>query len=181
MMEYELLARAVAHTAHQAVKQVRKKELMANGQPEPYYFHPFRVASLVKMWEEGNDDAISAAYLHDVLEDTGVTADDLLHYFPARIVDLVKEVTEISKPGDGNRAIRKEIDRLHYQSASPNGQTIKIADMIDNTRSIVKTDKDFAVVYMKEMRKLLDGLTLGNPDLWVIANLQLLEWEQRPR
>ena len=44
---------------------------------------------------------------------------------------LVDCLTDVSKPSDGNRAVRKEIDRQHLAKASPKAKTIKLADLID--------------------------------------------------
>ena len=59
-------------------------------------------------------------------------------------------LTDISKPFDGNRKTRKEIDRRHLKFATPTAKTIKLADLIDNSKTIVKYDEKFAPVYMAE-------------------------------
>ncbi len=79
---------------------------------------------------------------------------------------LVLEVTDVSRPEDGNREARKAIDREHLARSSPEGATIKLADLIDNTKSIVAHDKGFARVYLPEMEKLLEVLRHGDPALW---------------
>jgi (p)ppGpp synthase/HD superfamily hydrolase len=56
--------------------------------------------------------------------------------FAKEVVALVEMLTDVSKPEDGNRAVRKEIDRQHTALASPEGKTIKLADLIDNTQSM---------------------------------------------
>ena len=53
--------------------------------------------------------------------------------------------------------------------ASPEGQTIKLADLIDNARDIQVNDPNFAVVYMREKKDLLKVLTKGNKDLYNVA------------
>ena len=131
---------------------------------EPYIKHPEAVAALVA---EVTDDpeVIAAAWLHDVVEDTKVTFSDLFFQFGQRVADLVLEVTDVSAPQHGNRATRKEIDRQHLARASAEGQTIKLADLIDNTRSIARYDPDFARTYMEEKDRLLQVLVKGNPVL----------------
>src|SRR5271157_433956 len=59
------------------------------------------------------DDAnvISAAMMHDVLEDTDVMAEEMRRVFGDAITDLVLEVTDVSRPSDGKRAVRKEKDK----------------------------------------------------------------------
>jgi hypothetical protein len=53
--------------------------------------------------------------------------------------------------------------------ASPEAQTIKLADLIDNTSSIVERDPDFARVYLYEQAELMKVLTKGNPFLYAVA------------
>ena len=112
-----------------------------------------------------NAETIAAAYLHDILEDTNVTEKELRLVFPRRVIEIVKEVTDISELSDGSRAKRKKIDREHLACASPDGQNLKYADLIDNARSIVKYDKNFARVYLSEKIALLEDLTTGNPSM----------------
>jgi (p)ppGpp synthase/HD superfamily hydrolase len=130
---------------------------------EPYITHPIRVAGIVKehcTFNANYSDMVAAAtVMHDVIEDTAVTEADLLKEFPWLVVDLVMQVTNKSKPSDGNRKVRKEIDRQHLAKASYWGQVIKLADLIDNTDSIVQYDPDFAKVYLPEKIALLDTLT----------------------
>jgi (p)ppGpp synthase/HD superfamily hydrolase len=114
-------------------------------------------------------EVIAAAMLHDVLEDTEVTAEELRTVFGDRVTALVLEVTDISCPSDGNRAARKAIDRAHLAKSSPDGATIKLADLIDNTASIVEHDKGFARLYLEEKGLVLEHLKHGNPELWARA------------
>jgi hypothetical protein len=67
---------------------------------------------------------------------------------------------------DGNRAVRKAIDREHLAKASPAAKTIKLADLISNSRSILQHDPKFAAVYLAEKRLLLEVLKDGDPTLW---------------
>ena len=136
---------------------------------EPYVNHCIAVAGIVKQITM-DADIICAALLHDTVEDTAVTIDNIAQIFGQRIAKLVSEVTDISRPLDGNRQQRKEIDRKHLAQASPDGMTIKLADLIDNTSTIVKYDPHFAKIYMAEKRELLKVLTNGNPILFREAN-----------
>jgi len=135
----------------------------------PYYTHPIVVAGIVAQVTD-DEDVISAALLHDVVEDTPVTLEEIRDKFGQRIASLVEMVTDISKPADGNRKIRKDIDREHLAKASAEGQTIKLADLIDNSGSIIDCDPNFAKVYMKEKQALLQILTKGNK--WLQSRAQ---------
>lgn len=131
---------------------------------EPYINHPKSVASIVKA-AGGDKYMISAALLHDVVEDTEITLEEIKSEFGGKVSSLVWWLTDQSKPEDGVRKVRKEIDRNHIEKAPAKAQTIKLADLIDNTSSIVKHDKDFAKIYMAEKKLLLGVLTRGDKSL----------------
>ena len=109
---------------------------------------------------------ICAALLHDVIEDTDITNNSIAENFNFNILELVYSLTDISTQQDGNRKIRKEIDRKHISQGSPKSKTIKLADLIDNAKTISEHDPSFAKVYMNEMRDLLEVLKEGNQILF---------------
>ncbi len=161
-------AELFADIAHSEIGQKRKYT------HEPYIVHPRKVAYLVKV-SGGTDDMISAAFLHDVLEDVApinslFSEQVILKQFGRKILDLVKWLTDISIPSDGNRERRKEIDRCHITRAPKEAKTIKIADLIDNSLTICEYDKDFAKIYLAEKELLLPELIDGNIHLWNLAN-----------
>ena len=135
---------------------------------EPYINHPIAVSQLVA---EVTDDKqiIAAAILHDTVEDTWVSIEDIQREFGKTVAHYVECVTDISKPKDGNRSVRKAIDLTHIAKAPPAAKTIKLADLIDNTRSIVVHDPKFARVYLKEKRALLEVLKDGDASLYRLA------------
>lgn len=131
---------------------------------EPYIVHPIAVSETLA--ELGHpDEVVAAALLHDVVEDCGVALETIAAEFGPGVAALVEQVTDVSRPHDGNRTRRKEIDRLHLARATPGAKSIKLADLIDNTRSIVAHDPHFAAVYLREMRALLPVLHGGDPRL----------------
>lgn len=144
---------------------------------EPYVNHCRAVADLV-LAHHGSLDAVRAALLHDTIEDTDVNYREIIWFFGKPVADLVLEVSDVSKPEDGNRAKRKALDREHLAKSSPEGASIKLADLIDNTRSIVANDKDFAKVYLREKREVLPMLKQGNAALWAIAEQTLMDAEE---
>jgi (p)ppGpp synthase/HD superfamily hydrolase len=139
---------------------------------EPYFLHPLEVAEILGRVTE-NPETLIAGLFHDVFEDTPTTVDTVNHLFGPRVVELVLEVTDISRPEDGNRDKRKRIDREHLANASEAGMNIKLADLISNSHDIVKNDPDFAVVYLCEKKLLLKVLTNGHQDLVKMAYRQL--------
>jgi len=147
----EMVSRAhmFAACAHAACGQKRKYTEM------PYIVHPEEVVQILTLHGVVDPYILSAAYMHDVLEDTQVTEAEMRRWFPTKVVDLVLEVTDVSKKEDGNRDVRKTIDREHIALASKNGMLIKLADLISNTRDIVGHDIGFARMYLKEKGLLL--------------------------
>jgi (p)ppGpp synthase/HD superfamily hydrolase len=146
----------------------------------PYFVHPVAVGSLVERaihadpawpgWKPNVVAVVAAAYLHDTIEDCGVCLPDFEAEFGGHgglmLYDMVIEVTQVSKPGDGNRAHRKTMDAIHYSQASPGMASVKLADMIDNARDIQVHDPLFWKLYQKEMLDLLPKLRHGHESLW---------------
>ena len=157
------------HFAVQAHKRIDHTRKYTN---QSYDLHLQAVAEGVA---SVTDDSamIAAAWLHDVVEDTPATFEDLSREFGRDIARLVLELTDISKPGDGNRAMRKAIDRAHIAAASDRAKTIKLADLIDNCRDICRHDARFAKVYLGEMRGLLAVLQTGDAGLYARAEREL--------
>jgi (p)ppGpp synthase/HD superfamily hydrolase len=147
-----------ATAAHAAVGQLRKYTF------EPYIVHPAEVAGIVAE-AGGTPEMIAAAWLHDTVEDTGVTSELIRAEFGDEVATLVGWLTDVSRPDHGNRAARKAVDRAHTAAAPAEAQTIKLADLICNTKSIVAHDPKFAVTYLAEKRELLEVMTKGNPSL----------------
>lgn len=159
------LAKYFAIAAHDAIGQIRKYT------GEPYWVHPQAVAKIVSN-AGGDEDMVAAAWLHDAVEDTQVSIDTITSLFGERVSTLVAGLTDVSILEQGNRAARKKIDRMHTSEQSPDCKTIKLADLIDNTHSIMEHDRNFARVYIMEKELLLDEALLeGDPVLWEIAKI----------
>jgi (p)ppGpp synthase/HD superfamily hydrolase len=161
-MTVEEKARVFATAAHAAVAQVRKYTF------EPYIVHPAEVVSIVRSVPH-TEAMLAAAWLHDVVEDTGVTNETIRAEFGEEVADLVGWLTDVSRPDEGNRAVRKAIDREHTAMAPAEAQTVKLADLISNTRSIMAHDEKFAKTYLEEKRLLLEVMTRGDSTLMAVA------------
>lgn len=148
-----------AKAAHLAINQKRKYT------GEPYHTHPFRVAEIVKK-AGGSPEMIAAAYLHDVVEDTHITLGVIIEEFTLEVAELVNWVSDFQTTADGNRATRKSREREKLAMAPAAAQTIKLADLIDNTKSIVEHDLDFATIYLQEKALILQCMKRGDPELW---------------
>jgi (p)ppGpp synthase/HD superfamily hydrolase len=114
---------------------------------------------------------IAAALLHDTLEDTNTSYGELITLFGVAVATLVYQVTNASMLcPDADRVTKAAIDRDFLSLACPAAKTIKLADVIDNTKSIRAYDPAFAKVYIAEKRALLGVLKAGDPTLWKMAH-----------
>lgn len=141
----------------------------------PYTDHLAEVAGIVAS-VTADPGAIAVAWLHDCVEDCGVTQDELTELFGECIAS---EVMMLSDLETGSRAERKAASRLRLAQVPWWVQTIKVADLISNTSSIVEHDPKFAVTYLEEKRLLLDVLKLAHPGLMDVARRQLAEAREK--
>ena len=139
---------------------------------DPCTVHPIAVSEIVKTVEH-TDEMVAAALLHDVVEDTDVTIEQVEAKFGYKVAELVGWLTDVSKPEDGNRKTRKALDREHSAQAPAEAQTIKVADLIHNTDSIERHDPSFWKIYKQEKIALLDVLTKADQTLVRIAQQQI--------
>lgn len=139
----------------------------------PYIEHPVEVAEILSEYSD-DPEVIAAGLLHDVVEDTDHTLDEIRELFGERVATLVENMTDISKPEDGNRVERRAIDREHSSQSSPDGKLIKLCDVFANTRDIMDTDKAFALMYVTEKLLLIKVLaTESNYDLYMRVSKHL--------
>lgn len=123
------LARAYHFAGTKHVDQRRK-----GAAAEPYVNHVLEVADLVATATEGADiDVIIAAVLHDTIEDTETTKDDLVASFGQRVADLVAEVTDDKTLP---KMERKRLQIEHARHASSGAKLIKVADKTANLRAL---------------------------------------------
>jgi len=134
---------------------------------EAYIIHPISVAMIVNTVTE-SEDVLCAALFHDLLEDTMISANHIEREFGQNIRNIVQELTDNNN--DGNRKVRKMHYHMQISNSCDSTQTIKLADMIDNSRSIALLDTSFAKFYMKEQETLLSHIHLGNNVLYQIID-----------
>jgi GTP diphosphokinase / guanosine-3',5'-bis(diphosphate) 3'-diphosphatase len=135
----------------------------------PYVDHLAEVAGIVGTVDL-NEVAIATAWLHDTVEDCGVELDEIESRFGLIVALGVSGLTD-SETGK-NRAERKSKARDRLAICAGWIQTIKCADLISNTSSIVKHDPEFAKVYLAEKRALLEVMTKADPRLLKLAREQ---------
>ncbi len=155
-----------ATLAHTGAKQRRKYT------DEPYIVHPIEVMMIVRSVPH-TPEMLAAALLHDTVEDTDVTIEDIEATYGETVAALVNDLTEPDWPG--NRAERKEAEAQRLATISPEAQTIKLADLISNTSTIVQHDPDFARVYLREKRRILGLMSAGDAKLYERAFMAIFD------
>lgn len=153
-----LIERAARFAAYAHRNQTRKYT------GEPYFTHPMAVAQSVQN-DNADEATIAAALLHDVLEDTETTYDELVKEFGEEVAFMVLELTDVythEKFPTLNRDMRKRMEAERLGHVSDRAKHIKRADMANNAASIQQNDPKFWRVYEVEQQRLLDALD-GKP------------------
>lgn len=110
------------------------------GSAKPYIVHPMEVADIVSAMTQ-DEEVISAAYLHDTIEDCpGITKEILAGEFSSRVARIVAQESE-----DKSKTWfeRKNYTVRHIKDADHDVQKIALADKLSNMRDI---DRDYPVV-----------------------------------
>ena len=147
----------ITNKALEFAREKHKGQMRKNNTPVEYITHPINVANLVKKYannKENIDDLVSSAYLHDTLEDTNTTYEELICNFGNIISNLVKELTN-------NDVLKKEMGKTKYLSMkmanmSENALIIKLCDRLDNVSSLYDTNKAFIDKYLRETISILN-------------------------
>ncbi len=149
----------IAHASYFAYKKHDGQTRKYTG--EIYWFHPHAVAQIIEK-SGGTVAMIQAAYLHDILEDTDTNFEELRDEFGIEVAHLVWELTDVFTHAAYPafcRATRKKWECQRLADIHPDAKKIKLADIADNTKSIVEHDPKFAIVYLREKADMLEVLT----------------------
>lgn len=125
----DLVLRAVAFAAHKHRDQRRKDK-----EASPYINHPIELAHV--LWDEGevrDPLVIAAALLHDTLEDTETSWQELRGEFGEEIADIVLEVTDTKWI---RKELRKRLQVAKARHSSEQARLVKLADKICNVRDL---------------------------------------------
>ena len=135
MNDTAFIIRAAAFAAHKHRNQRRK-----DADASPYINHPLSLARVLSV-EGGITDVetICAALLHDTIEDTDTTPEELKNEFGARICALVIEVTDDTSL---SKVERKLAQIKHAAQLSDKAKRVKIADKICNLRDVAMNPPD---------------------------------------
>lgn len=149
-------AKTIATKAHQ--NQYRKSG-------EPYIIHPEEVAKIIHKVKSSKEIAalIAAAYLHDTVEDTNITLDDIKEQFGDLIMSLVNEVTSNKEKLKLSGKEEYLIDKV--LNISSWALVIKLADRLHNMKDfkkIMKSNdknrKNWVIKYAKQTKNIIEEL-----------------------
>lgn len=147
----DLISLAIAKASWWHKDQVRKYT------NDNYIVHPIEVMKFLELFTK-DEAVLAAAVLHDVVEDTDATIQDVKAIFGEDVAALVFGMSEPEVPVGTNREQRKEIYRLHLEQQCWRTKMIKYGDIYSNTKDIAMHDPDFAVVYLAEIQRTLKSI-----------------------
>jgi guanosine-3',5'-bis(diphosphate) 3'-pyrophosphohydrolase len=173
--DLQMLIKALAFASHKH-KDQRRKDQGAS----PYINHPIALTNLL-VNEGGITDAeiLCAALLHDTVEDTETSPEELTEAFGASISGIVMEVTDDkSLP----KTERKRIQVEHAPHLSTKAKAVKLADKTCNLRDVVESPPHWWPLerrqqYFKWGKQVIDGLRGEWPDLEAAFDQQ---YERKP-
>jgi (p)ppGpp synthase/HD superfamily hydrolase len=157
-------AKHFAFAAHGAIGHRRKYTDL------PYFTHCESVAKRIYYGVALHDIGpllplcITAAYLHDVVEDAAITIEDIEAHFGKTVAKIVGDLTTV-KIEKETRSERKERERIRLSEAFVYSHIVKAYDIIDNVETIRERDPEFAKKYLAEKRTLVEHLTKLPKDL----------------
>jgi guanosine-3',5'-bis(diphosphate) 3'-pyrophosphohydrolase len=159
----QLLLRAVTFAAEKHKSQLRK-----NADATPYINHPLAVAELLAREGQIGDVAVlAAAVLHDTIEDTQTTPEEVRELFGEEIAGIVEEVTDDKSLA---KAERKRLQIEHAPHLTAKAKLVKLADKICNVRDVADdAPPDWPLKrrqeYFEWAKAVVDGLRGANPAL----------------
>jgi (p)ppGpp synthase/HD superfamily hydrolase len=167
----ETVRRILAAARFASEKHARQKR--KGNAAEPYINHLIEVAELIAASSDILDtNLILAGFLHDTIEDTGVTASELEQRFGGDVASLVLEATDDkSLPKETRKALQVET----AAHKSPRAQTLKLADKVSNLRSLLTSppaewSAERKLQYCEWARQVVQGFT--SPNRFLMAEFE---------
>src|SRR5262245_11748478 len=136
---------------HLLKKSIRGQTRRYSG--EAYMVHLEAVAGILRKHGVDAPVVLAAAYLHDTVEDTATTIEEIYDSFGEEIAELVYWLTDAET---GRRKVRKLMSAWRLSRAPWNAKLVKLADLADNSADICRKDRYFAPVYLREKAKILE-------------------------
>jgi (p)ppGpp synthase/HD superfamily hydrolase len=151
-------AKLFANISHQRINIYRNPRLQSPA------VHLKAVAQIVSSVSQ-DAHMIAAAWLHDIVEDTGVTIGDVERKFGAEVAKLVDELTVVDHPAHASRTARFALEKDHFANVSEAAKTIKLADLIATCRDLHKNEPASLRTYAAEANELTHVLSGGDTRL----------------
>jgi guanosine-3',5'-bis(diphosphate) 3'-pyrophosphohydrolase len=174
--ELKTLLKALAFAAHKH-KDQRRKDVDAS----PYINHPISLADILCNEAHVTDiETICGALLHDTVEDTETTAEELEREFGGEICAIVMDVTDDVSL---SRAERKQAQIDHAAEISDKAKLVKLADKISNLRDVIdNAPADWSLerrrAYFDWAREVIDRIRGVHPALEALFDKV---YAQKPR
>jgi len=150
-----LLFKALSFSAEKHTKQ-RRKDI----DKTPYINHPISLANILAQRWVIDENVLCAAILHDTIEDTETTVDELQEHFGEKITSIVLEVTDDKSL---EKSVRKQKQVEHAATISHEAKLVKLADKIANITDIINTppedwSRDRKKEYFEWAKAVVDNL-----------------------
>lgn len=160
--------------AIRATAILHKNQLRKGEAPLPYVTHPMAVAMIVADYTK-DEDVVIAALLHDTIEDTDYTAEELQEDFGGEVREIIESITE---PQDDEKKQytwleRKKKYAKQLKKAPEAALLVAAADKIHNMRAIVEEYFDDHSRFMQEYKGTLDDRLLIYQDFSNVLNSRL--------
>jgi guanosine-3',5'-bis(diphosphate) 3'-pyrophosphohydrolase len=157
------LIKAINFAAKKHQKQKRK-----GADEQPYINHPLEVLNvLVNIGKVEDFNVLTAAVLHDTIEDTETSKEEIMKLFGNKVCEIVLEVTDDkSLP----KSERKQLQIEHAPHLSHGAKLVKLADKISNIRDVTENpphdwSDDRRIEYIEWGEKVISGLRGANENL----------------
>lgn len=160
-LNYTLIFKALNFAAERHKHQLRKGEIKV-----PYINHPIKVITVLTEFQEDSPELLSAAALHDVVEDTArgekeinLLSDNIKEQFGNQVLNLIIEVSD-DKSLPYQERKRLQVENTPY--LSNNAKKIKIADKICNIKDMINDPPidwptERKVKYLEWAEKVIEG------------------------
>jgi guanosine-3',5'-bis(diphosphate) 3'-pyrophosphohydrolase len=147
-----------------------------NKNKNAYIEHPIRVATILSRHTNASLRVLQAALLHDTIEDTNTTYEEIFNTFGHTVAHYVQEVTDDKSL---EKSVRKELQVAHAKTISSGAKLIKFADKIANMEDLLIKGGDGIPEnwnaqdiqrYVWHAKRVIDNLKEISPSLEVLAN-----------
>jgi (p)ppGpp synthase/HD superfamily hydrolase len=153
----ERLRRLMTTSIQMAFDFARQKHegQMRKFKKAPYIEHPQEVVKILQQYTN-NETIICAAYLHDVLEDTETSYQEIILSFNIQVANIVLELTSLKEKALEMGKAQYLTTKINHMSSE--ARLIKLADRFHNVSEIEKSPKDFSLKYAKETAFILQNV-----------------------